>query len=332
MEVLYVYRGKDRSSELQHILGSKHRIRTLLGPLHKKIDTIRTDDVKILTTFVDSLLDEQTLSHFPKLKCIASRSTGTDHIDLTVCKERNITVMNVPGYGSSSVGELAMLLLLGIARNLKASLHRTAKGNFERSEDRGFELQGKTLGVIGTGAIGAYVAKLGKGFGMNINLYDISPNKKLAEELGATYSDTLEHLLSSSDVVSVHLPLLPATRHLLSYEELAQMKRGAVLINTARGGIVYAPALLEALQNDHLYGAGLDVLELEQYLYSNSGAKHAEHRSILRANRKLMHHPKILHTLHLGAQTEEAGDRIFQTTTENIASFLSKQPKNIVQA
>ena len=329
MEILYVYRGRERAAEIRDAIGKKHKVTSVHGPLHKVIKKINTQNTQILITFVDSIINKKVLAQMPKLKFIATQSTGTDHIDLKTCQKKKIKVSNVPGYGSSSVGELAMLLLLSVARNLKESFFQTHDGNFERSEERGFELKDRTIGIIGTGAIGAYVGQLAKGLGMKVILYDLHPDKNLARKLKAKYAKNIEELLPAVDVLSLHLPLLPSTRHMISYEEFALMKRGSVLINTARGGVIYSPALLEHIEKGHLRGAGLDVLEFEQYLYSNHQTKGPMRRAITRANRKLMHHPKVAHTLHLGAQTEEAGDRILETTITNLKAFISKKPINL---
>ncbi len=332
MEILYLYRGEDDSHLFKKTFGNKHAIRAIEGPLHKKINTLtNTENIKILVVFVDSLVTREILEKFPKLKFIATRSTGIDHIDVQACTEKGIKIANVPGYGSSSVGELAITLLLGLARGIKQSILQTHKGNFDYHQNFGFELRGKTIGIMGTGVIGSYVAELAHALQMKVKLFDLHPDQRLAKRVDGEYMDTLEKMLPAVDVLSIHVPMNPHTRHLISYEELVAMKRDSVIINTSRGGVIYAPALLEAIENGHIFGAGLDVLELEQYLFStNARPKTPEHQSIIVANRKLMHHPKVLHTLHLGAETIEAHTKIYNETLQNITFFLDKEPHNLV--
>lgn len=330
MKLLYVYRGHNRIKEIKQRVFTENELVDVAGPIQNALNTINSGEFEILSVFVDSIINKQVLDRFPKLKLVCTRSTGFDHIDVEECTKRGIMVANVPGYGSSSVSELALMLMLGVARNLKPSLSATNQGNLERSDQLGFELKNKTLGIIGTGAIGAYLATIAKAIGMNVLLNDRHPNQKLAKKLNAPYVANMNELLTKVDFLSLHIPLTDETRHLISYEELAVIKRGSVIINTARGGIIYSPALLEALDNNHLYGAGLDVLELEQYWYSHQPPKNPEERSINKANLELIHHPKVLHTLHLGAQTEEAENKILDITIENINAFIKDQPINLI--
>lgn len=333
MEILYLYRGKDDSHLFVKTFKDKHAVRAIEGPLHKKISSLspkQTANVKILVLFVDSLVTKESLARFPKLKFIATRSTGIDHIDVEACNGRGIKIANVPGYGSASVGELALTLLLGLSRGIKQSILNTQKGIFDYRPNFGFELRGKTIGIVGTGIIGSYVAELAHGMRMKVKLFDLKPNQQLAKKVQGEYMGDLKKMLPSVDILSLHVPMNPQTRHLISYEELIAMKRGSVIINTSRGGIIYAPALLESIENGHLFGAGIDVLELEQYLFTTKAhPKTPEHRSIIAANRKLMHHPQVLHTLHLGAQTLEAHTKIYDETINNVNAFLDKRQINL---
>lgn len=332
MEILYgaSHPGAD-IEHAQKTLGKRHLLIPFHRPLHKVITKNTAPRAKGLVVFVDSMITERVLECLPELKFIATQSTGTDHIDLDACNERGITVTHVPGYGHTSVSELAFLLMLGVARNLKHSLNNDYHGRLVRDAELGFELRGKTLGVIGTGVIGAASAKLAKGFGMKPLLYDLKPNTSLARSVKGRYAKSLDEIWKKADVITFHLPLVPATHHMVSYEEVAKMKDGVVIINTARGGIIDSLALLHGLDSGKIGGAGLDVLEFEQYM---TGLHHRgrETKSYVKASRRLLHHPKVLHSMHLGAHTKEAQARIHETTLKNIEHLISrsKKPINIV--
>lgn len=332
MEILYGVSSP--GANLEHVsqaLGKRHTIIPFHRPLHKIITPRTAPRAKGLVVFVDSMITARVLDCLPELKFIATQSTGTDHIDLDACNERGIMVAHVPGYGHTSVSELAFLLLLGVARNLKHSLTNDYHGRMVRDAALGFELAGKTLGVVGTGVIGAATAKLAKGFGMKPLLYDVQPNPTLARSVKGKYVKSLDDIWHKADVITFHLPLIPATHHLVSYEEVAKMKDGVVLINTARGGIIDSLALLHGLDSGKIQGAGLDVLEFEQYL-TGLHRHSRETKTYVRASRRLLHHPKVLHSMHLGAHTKEAQSIIHDTTIQNLEHFISrsKKPINLV--
>jgi D-lactate dehydrogenase len=218
-------------------------------------------DAEVLSTFTGSPVTPAVLAAVPGLKFVATRTTGFDHINLQACKEKGIVVSNVPTYGQNTVAELAFALILSLSRKLYPAVKRVREqGLFNSDGLRGFDLEGKTLGVIGTGHIGAYAIRIAKGFGMNVVAYDPYPNEKLAAEYGYKYV-TLDELLAGADIVTLHVPYMPATHHLLNKENLMKMKRGSYLINTSRGGLVETAGLVEALRSGVLAGAGLDVLE-----------------------------------------------------------------------
>lgn len=328
MEILYVHRGKSKGDALQKILTEKHLVRQLEGPLHKKTGRINTDNTKILVVFVNSIVNKKVLDLFPKLEMIATCSTGTDHIDLLTCKERNIKVANVPGYGAESVGELTILLLLATVRKLKEHITYAHKGDIFTKNTGGFVLNGKTIGIVGAGTIGSHVGKIAKGLGMKVIFSDIKkPKAKLLKDLDAEYAKKLSSMLPKVDILSLHIPITPETRHLISYEEIASMKKGTAIINTSRGGIIYSPALLEGIKKEHIFGAGLDVLESEQLMSAKGRIKNLQDRKIIKSNRKLIHHPRVVHTPHIGAQTEEASSYILEVTAKNILSFIKGKSK-----
>ena len=203
-------------------------------------------DADIISPFVHSVLDHSVLDCFEHLKFIATRSTGYDHIDLEYCTRNAIPVSNVPVYGDQAVAEHVFALLLAISHKIPEAINRTRKGDFSQKGLQGFDLQGKTLGVIGTGAIGKRVVEIAQGFRLNVLACDPKPDYVFADRYNVSYVD-LDGLLEQSDVVTLHVPGSKSAKHLLSDREFARMKRGVVLINTARGSVVDTQALLYAL-------------------------------------------------------------------------------------
>lgn len=294
-------------------------------------------DAEAICVFVDSKLDREVLDAFPNLKFIATRSTGFDHIDLEAARERGIVVSTVPSYGENTVAEYAFALLLSLSRKIYQAVDQIREtGSFNFDALQGFDLKGKTLGVVGTGRIGRHAIKIAKGFDMNVVGFDVFPNQELAQELGFTYLP-LPELLAQSDAITIHVPYLPETHHLLNHETLATMKPGALLINTSRGAVVDTKALLEALTSGRVGGAGLDVLEEEvvikdelQFVLRGDQSEH-DLRTAL-ANHALIDLPNVIVTPHNAFNTREALERIWDTTFENIAGFTHDSPKNVVSA
>jgi D-lactate dehydrogenase len=292
---------------------------------------------RILSVFINSRVTEDVLASFPALQCVATRSTGYDHIDLVACAACGITVCNVPHYGENTVAEHTFALILSLSRNIHKAVMRTTAGNFSLEGLQGFDLKGKTLGVVGAGSIGLHVIRIARAFGMRVIAYDVMQNALLAEVLGFEYAP-LETLLRESDVVTLHAPALPSTVHLINRERLGMMKRGALLINTARGALVDTDALLWALDEGILAGAGLDVLEGEELiseereLLASEGRPASEEqlRTLLR-NNLLLRRPNVVVTPHIGFDSREALQRILDTTVANIAAFVAGEPRNVVR-
>jgi D-lactate dehydrogenase len=289
-------------------------------------------DADIISPFVHSSLDLAVLSKLPELKYIATRSTGFDHVDLGYCNEHGIVVSNVPVYGTNTVAEHSFALLLAISHHIPAAVAATRQGNFSGTGLRGFDLHGKTLGIIGTGNIGGRVAEIALAFGMQVLACDIKPDAELARNSGLRYV-SMESLLAAADCISLHVPGGEATNNLLSEEEFAQMKKGVILINTARGSIVDVRALLRALDSGVVAAAGLDVLRDEAALRALPEAGAApDNEDILRANRALLDRDNVLITPHSAFNTNEAIERILQTTSDNIEHFIAGSPQNTVNA
>jgi len=295
-------------------------------------------DFEIVSIFVNSTVDKETLARFPKLRSLATRSTGYDHIDLTACKERNVTVTFVPGYGDNTVAEFAFGLILNLTRKIYAAIDQIKQtGNFSFTGFRGVDVKGKTMGVIGTGRIGKEMIKIATGFGMQVIAYDPYPSEDYANEMGYCYV-TLEELLKTADVISIHVPYLPSTHHLINVQNVEMIKRGAYLVNTARGAIVETDALVKGLESGIFAGVGLDVLEEEgeikdEMKFLKEGNLEGGKMKTIIEDQMLMRMPNVLMTPHNAFNTQEALERILQTTIGNIKGFVGGTliPKNIVK-
>lgn len=293
-------------------------------------------DADVVSIFTGSKISAELLGNLPNLKLIATRTTGFDHIDLEAARARNIMVCSVPSYGENTVAEFAFGLLLNVSRKIcKASDRIRETGSYSLEGLRGFDLKGKTIGVVGTGHIGQRVIKIAGGFDMNILAFDAYPNQALQEQLGFKYVPFTE-LLRSSDVITIHVPYLPSTHHLINKNNISGIKKGAVLINTARGAIVETEALVQALRDGILGGAGLDVLEEEGPMddeldFLINGHPNEENMRVILENNALVDMENVVITPHNAFNTKEALLRILDTTAENIAKFSSSQPQNTVK-
>lgn len=291
-------------------------------------------DPEALIIFIYSPITAKVLDDFPRLKMIATMSTGYDHIDLAACKKRGVVISNVPSYGENTVAEHALALLLALSRKIVPSVNQTRHGDFRLDGLRGVDLASKTAGVIGTGRIGQHFIRMVKGLGMNVIAYDPRPQSQTAQELGFTYVD-LEHLLTTSDVVSLHAPAVKETLHLLNEQRLMLMRPTAFLINTARGTLIETQGLVKALEAGRLAGVGLDVLEEEcvireeRELLSKVFQKQCDLK-VAYADHLLLEHPKVIITPHNAFNSQEALQRILSTTIDNITAFSASQPIHIV--
>jgi D-lactate dehydrogenase len=289
---------------------------------------------EILSIFVNSRLNDVALSALPALKLIATRSTGYDHIDLDYCRKRRITVSNVPVYGDNTVAEHTFAMILALSRKVIQSHNRARSGDFSPAGLQGFDLRGKTLGVVGTGHIGVHVIRIARGFMMKVIAFDSRPDKRLADALDFDYADSLDALLAASDIVSLHAPLLPSTHHMINRENIWRMKKGALLINTARGGLVDTDSLLEALEAGHCAGAGLDVFEGETLIKEEKQLLSNEYnieelRSVVK-NLVLLRRENVVVTPHIAFNSTEAFERILLTTVQNIQALESGKAINVV--
>jgi len=289
-------------------------------------------DCEALSVFIYSRVDRQILQQIPSLKLIVTRSTGFDHIDLETCKELGVTVCNVPSYGENTVAEHTFALILSLSRNICKTCVRRFGYDFSMEGLKGFDLKGKTIGVVGAGRIGLHVIRIAKGFGMNVLANDAYQNTLLSEVLGFTYVP-LEELLTGSDIITLHVPYNKFTHHLINKETVKLVKKGAILINTSRGSVVDTEALIEALDKKILSGVGLDVIEGEELIKEEKqllyDPRNLEALSNLVKDHILLSKDNVVFTPHIAFYSQEALERILETTVQNIVAFASGSPQNI---
>ncbi len=262
-------------------------------------------DVEAIIVRSKPKVTRKVIEAAPKLKVIGRAGVGLDNIDLGMAKERGIKVVNSPGASSRSVAELAIALIFNVARKIAFADRKMREGVWAKKQCLGTELEGKTLGVVGFGRIGYQVAKIARALGMKVLLYDPYPNEERAKEVGGRFAP-LEELLRESDVVTLHVPLVDATYHLINEERLKLMKPTAILINAARGAVVDTEALVKALREGWIAGAGLDVYEEEP----------------LPKDHPLTKLDNVVLTPHIGASTEEAQMRAGVQVAEQIVEIL----------
>lgn len=286
-----------------------------------------------LSVFIYSHVTSEILAALPKLRLVATRSTGFDHVDLEACRERGIAVCNVPSYGENTVAEHSFALLLMLARKVHQSVLQVRSGHVDLASLTGFDLQGKTIGVVGVGRIGLHVIRIARGFGMRVLAYDVRRDPFLSDLMSFAYV-SFDRLLAESDIVTLHCPLTPQTHHLLGREQMCQMKRGSLVINTARGGLIDTDALVEALESGQLSGAGLDVLEGEELIKEeNQLLRQPLDVERLRAavrSRVLLAREDVVYTPHNAFNSREALIRILEVTLANLEAFRAGQPANRV--
>ncbi len=291
-------------------------------------------EIEVLSIFIYSKITPELLDKMPNLKVIVTRSTGYDHIDIKACQAKNIIVTNVPEYGTQTVAEHTFALLLALSRKIIPSVERTRKSDFTLDNLRGFDLYKKTIGVVGAGNIGQAVIRIAKGFGMDVLVFSRHQNIELAKKLGFMYVD-LAHLYQVSDVITFHVPLTDETKHMINKETLPKLKKGIILLNTARGGILETEAVLMGLEQGIIKGAGIDVLEEECYvkeerqLLTEQFIQECDLRTQL-LNHVLVTKENVLVTPHNAFNSQEALQRILDVTVENMVSFAQGKAINTV--
>lgn len=268
--------------------------------------------------FVNDRLDEEVLKTVAagQTRLVALRCAGFNNVDLPAAARLGVKVSRVPAYSPHAVAEHTLGLILTLIRKLHRAINRVREGNFSLEGLLGFELHRRTIGVVGTGKIGETFIRILSGFGARVLATDPSVNPACVE-LGATYV-SLPELLASSDVISLHCPLTPETRHLIDGEALARMKPNAILVNTGRGALVDAPALVAALKSGRLGGLAIDVYEEEEKLFFEDLSGQVLQDDVFA---RLQTFPNVVITGHQAFFTEEALDAISSATIENVSVF-----------
>ena len=273
-------------------------------------------DSEVLSCFIYSKITKKELDQLPNLKLIASRSVGFDHIDLEECAKRKITVCNVPDYGAHVIAEHVFALLLSTLRHIPEGDDRVEGGDFDYRGLRGISLRGKTIGIVGTGNIGRRVAQIAFGFGMKIVAVDRCRTIELEDILGVKYL-SMEELIKESDVISLHLPLLDSTRHIIDKEEFKQMKDGVILVNTARGALIETDALVDSLNSGKVSYALLDVMENEKDYEEN---------------KELIEHPNAITTPHIAFYSDDSMRNMYEDCFESIRQWKAGEvPEHTVK-
>ncbi len=288
-----------------------------------KLDEVTADYAngsEVVCAFVNDDLSKVVIDKLANLgvKMIAMRCAGYNNLDLSALEERGMKAFRVPEYSPHAVAEHAVALILGLNRKTHKAYNRVRDGNFSLSRLVGFNLHGKTVGVLGTGKIGQVFADIMSGFGCKILLYDKYPNTEL-EKKGYTYVD-LGTFLKNSDIISLHVPLLPETAHIINRETLQLMKDSAMLINTSRGGLINTEHAIDALRKKKLGYLGIDVYEQEEGLFFHNLQEQIIDDDTLAL---LMSFPNVLVTAHQAFFTREALDEITKVTLKNIRDYAN---------
>lgn len=303
--------NKDFNFELEYF-------ETHLGP--HILNVIEHSDA--VCAFVNDTLNAEVLESLSKkgVKYIALRCAGFNNVDLEAAKRLGMRVCRVPAYSPEAVAEHAMAMILTLNRKTHKAYNRVREQNFSLNGLMGFNLYQKTIGVIGTGNIGAAFAKIAKGFGAKILAYDITENQEL-KDLGVEYVSQ-EKLLSESDIISLHCPLMEATHHLVNKESISKMKENVMLINTSRGGLVDTKAVIDGLKSKHIGYLGIDVYEQEEKLFFRDLSHTIIEDDTIQ---RLMSFPNVLVTAHQAFFTEEALHQIATSTLSSLSNFEKNQ-------
>ena len=331
---IVVFEAEAREQSAFKPLAATHEVVFVAAPLKSDNADVYAD-ADTASTFIYSDLNRVVLEKLRGLRLIATRSTGYDHIDLEYCETKRIAVANVPTYGENTVAEHVFALLLALAHRLPEAVERARSGRFSPAGLEGFDLAGKTIGVVGTGHIGRHVVRIAKGFSMDAVAFDVNPDEAYARELGFRYL-SFDQLSAVSDVVSLHAPATAETHHLLSAGAFERMKDRVIVINTARGSLIDAHALIMALRSGKVAGAGLDVLadepliREEAELVSARSSRASMICADVVADHILLHMPNVIVTPHSAFNTREAVMRIVEVTVANIEVFVSDRAQNIV--
>lgn len=279
---------------------------------------------EVVCPFVNDRVDAKALALLREggARLIALRSAGYNHVDLNAAERLGLPVVRVPEYSPHAVAEHAVALVLTLNRKIHRTYSRVREWNFSLDGLVGFDLHGKTVGIVGTGRIGQAAARIFHGFGCRVLTFDVRPDPTLVSDLGARYVE-LPELFRESDIISLHVPLTPATYHMIDAEALGMMKPGVMLVNTGRGALIDSRALIEALKRGALGAAGLDVYEEEEGVFFQDLSNRVLQDDVLA---RLLTFPNVLVTSHQAFLTKEALANIAQVTLENVSAFERGEP------
>ena len=325
--ILFSSQNYDRESFLAANPGHGFELHFQQSPLRPDTAALAMG-FEVVCPFVNDDLSRPVLEQLAAggTRLIALRSAGYNHVDLAAAHALGLTVARVPAYSPHAVAEHAVGLVLALCRHLHRAYNRTREGDFSLHGLTGFDLHGKTVGVVGSGQIGQVFAQIMRGFGCQVLAYDPYPNPAI-EALGGRFVG-LDQLLAESDIISLHCPLNDATRHLVNADSLQRMKRGAMLINTGRGALVDTPALIEALKSGQLGYLGLDVYEEEAEIFFADRSDLPLQDDVLA---RLLTFPNVIITAHQAFLTREALAAIAGTTLDNIGAWRQGAPVNLVE-
>lgn len=297
-------------------------IRYYKGHLNKN-NIVLTQGVDVVCIFVNDTANAEIIDGLVAngVKLLALRCAGFNNVDLAAAKGK-LPVVRVPAYSPYAVAEYTLALMLLLNRKIHRAYWRTRDGNFSLKGLMGFDMHGKTVGIIGTGKIARILIHILKGFGMKILAYDLYPDEKFAKEEDITYT-TLDELYHNSDIISLHCPLTEATRYIINDDSIAKMKDGVMIINTGRGQLIHTNALIEGLKEKKISAAGLDVYEEEgEYFYEDKSDKIIDDDILAR----LLSFNNVIVTSHQAFFTSEAMHNIAETTLQNVEDFKMNRP------
>ncbi|WP_328313388.1 2-hydroxyacid dehydrogenase [Streptomyces sp. NBC_00442] len=327
MEILAFGVQADEKPLIERAFAGRHQVRCL--------DVFLTEDTapiaagyEAISTSVNADLGARVLQSLAVggTQLIAQRSTGFNNIDLDVAERLGLTIARVSSYSPYSVAEFAWTLAMAVNRRIVRASNRTRDFDFRLDGLLGRDLRGRTVGVLGTGKIGEAFTRIAHGFGMNLLGWDVAQNPACVE-LGMTYVDK-DDLLAAADVISLHVPLLPSTHHIIGRAELVAMKDEAILVNSSRGGLIDTDALVDELRRGRFAGVGLDVYEAEAGLFFHDRSLDAVEDDTLA---RLVTFPNVVVTSHQAYYTVDAVSQIVAATVENVAAYAEgRHTENIL--
>ncbi len=324
-----------KPSEREYL--EKHSVETIESYFYKdslnpnRHVPVEISDAEIISVFIDSTVTKNVMEKFPNLKYIILRSVGYSHVDLSFAKERGISIFNAPHYGDYSIAEYTFALLLAVSRKIAKASRDVKEQTVVDEEYQGIELNKKTIGIVGLGAIGKKVAEIAKSFSMNVIYHDIK------KEEGYNYT-SFDELCRQSDIISINCPLNSKTLYMFDRNRFETMKNGVIIINTARGEIIKTTDLYDALLNKKVAFAALDVVECENIFLREENNKidiNSVKENCLKnyyVTRKLLNMQNVIITPHIAYNTKEARQRILEITVENLISStkFTNSAKNLV--